>query len=162
MKKLIPNNITLEKIKKSNYWELIALVVCNHYRETKYQDENLVEISEDWYAVHVSGNGDTWSSKWKDPKYKEEGYIRTLIAIFIQLKRNDYITNIIINTINGNISVNGYYLDEHEINNPTYRYCNLDVTNWMLDNNLLKFEETDIKQFVPKTFEHDLNDKNNI
>jgi len=44
--KLIPQDITLEKIKQPNYWDLMAIIIWNHYSEEKYQDESKIKIEE--------------------------------------------------------------------------------------------------------------------
>ena len=46
--KLIPKNINLESIKKSKYWDLIAILVWNHYSEKQYQDESMIEFEENY------------------------------------------------------------------------------------------------------------------
>lgn len=161
MKKLTPNNITLEKIKNSNYWELIALVVWNHYRESRYQDESLIEITEDWYGKRIDGHGSAGGNVWQNENHQEKDYVRTLQYIEIKFARTDYNTYILINVEDGNIRVYGIYNDKNNHKSPTYNFGSLDVTNWMIDNDLLRLE-SDEKVFIPKIYEHDLNDKNNI
>jgi len=68
--KLIPQNITLENVKKSDYWNLISILVWNHYSEEKYQDDSKIEIKEDWYGKCNSGG--SYSSYWDDPSHSKE------------------------------------------------------------------------------------------
>lgn len=133
--KLITKNITLESVKKSKYWDLIASLVWNHYSEKRYQDESAIEMKEDWFGKAL--NGSTHSSKWDDPNYSEEGYVRTLNAIVIKFTRTDYVTYIYIHA-DGNIYCFGKYTDEEKNKkSPNYNYRNLDLTNWMIENNLI-------------------------
>ena len=135
--KLIPNNITLENVKKSKYWDLISILVWNHYSEKKYQDESCIEITEDWCGKFDGGSSHT--HKWDDPNYSEEGYVRTLNAIVITFKRSDYITHIYIYCERGNINTFGSYIEKSN-KYPHYEGSkrNIDITNWMLENNLIK------------------------
>jgi hypothetical protein len=54
--KLRPKNITLENVRKSNYWDLIASLVWNHYSEKEFQDESRIEITENWYGKGNDGD----------------------------------------------------------------------------------------------------------
>lgn len=137
---IVANNITLEKVIKSNYWDLIAILVWNHYSEKKFQDNSMIEIKENWYGKARSGS--SHSNHWNDPNYSEPGYVRTLGNIVITFKRSDYITSIYIN-VNGNIYTFGYYTDTNiqpAGKSPVYEGVqrNLDLTNWMIKNNMLK------------------------
>lgn len=130
------NNITLENVKNSNYWELIALIVWNHYREEKYQDESSIKITEDWYGKHKSGG--SYNIKWNNPEFKEEGYVRTLYSIQIEFTRNDYITYIDIKVETGNISYFGIYTDKSKKRSPNYSPSNINLMNWMLENKFIE------------------------
>lgn len=138
--KLVPNNITLEKVKNSNLWELIALIVWNHYREERYQEENMIAVSEDWCGKSAEGGTISYSSDWNNPEHAENNLIRTLQSIQIKFTRTDYVVYISIKIDTGNISVFGIYTDKENKKNPHFYYGNIDVTNWMLENNLLKIE----------------------
>ena len=139
--KLIAKNITLENIKKSKYWDLIAILVWNHYSEKQYQDESMIEFEENYRGV--SDNCSSYNKNWNDPDYTEPGLIRELSSILITLKRSDYITYIFIHT-NGNISCFGKYIncltEEKKNTSPNYSGAqrNLSITNWMIENNLIK------------------------
>ncbi len=132
--KIIPNNITLEKVKKSNYWELIAILIWGHYNEPKFQDENAIIISEKWYGKHKEGNGSYHTSDWNNPDFKVDDYIRTLYAIMITFTRKDYISHIYINVETGNV----YAISS--LKGVSFSTPNVDITNWMLENNLLKVD----------------------
>ena len=132
---LIPN-ITLDNIKNSDYWELIALVVWNHYREKKYQIESNISFKEEWYGK--TNGASSHHNRWNDPNFIKPPFIRTLRSIVIEFKRTDYITNIYINVETGNIYVYGYYTDTEKKALPNYIIRTLDIVNWMLKNNLLK------------------------
>lgn len=42
---LKPKNITLERVKQSKYWDLIGIMIWNHYSEFRYQRESMIEIT---------------------------------------------------------------------------------------------------------------------
>lgn len=136
--KLQANNITLENVKKSKYWDLIAILVWNHYSEEKYQDETAIKITEKWYGKFPGGS--THSSRWDDPNYSEKDCVRTLDSILITFTRSDYTTYIYIHA-NGNIHCFGKYIDndEYESKRPNYMGAqrNLDITNWLIENNFI-------------------------
>jgi len=137
--KLIPQNITLENVKKSDYWNLISILVWNHYSEEKYQDDSKIEIKEDWYGKCNSGG--SYSSYWDDPSHSEDGYVRTLKSISIIFKRSDYDTYIHVNT-DGNIYCYGIYHDREQ-GAPDYGGAqrNLEITNWMIKNNFITIND---------------------
>ena len=137
--KLIPNNITLDNIKKSNYWNLISILIWNHYSEARYQDENMIEISEQWYGQGKKGSS-SHNSNWNNPNHKEKDFERTLGYILIKFKRSDYESSIFINVRNGNIQLHAVYINKTIKKLPYFYYGTTDVTNWMLENNLLKLE----------------------
>jgi hypothetical protein len=141
--KLIPieKNINLENVKKSNYWDLIAILVWNHYSDVKYQEEDKIEIVESWYGKKKGGS--SYNSYWNNPNHTEEGYIRTLGSINITFSRSDFITIITI-SVSGNISCHGYYTDKNETKSPYYYTAqrNMDKTNWLLQNNFVTIELT--------------------
>ena len=66
--KLQAKNINLESIKKSNYWDLIAILVWNHYSEKSYQDESMIRIEENYYGY--SENVTSHNIKWNNPNYR--------------------------------------------------------------------------------------------
>ena len=137
--KLQAKNINLESIKKSNYWDLIAILVWNHYSEKSYQDESMIKIEENYCGY--SENEICYSSKWDEPNYTEPGLIRTLDNILITFTRTDYITYIFIHS-NGNISCFGKYTDgKRGEKSPNYlgSQRNLSITNWMIENNLIDY-----------------------
>lgn len=138
--KLVAKNITLENVKKSKYWDLISILVWNHYSEEKYQDESAIEITENWYGKFSGGS--SHSDKWNSPDYCEEGCVRTLGSIVITFTRSDYVTYIYIH-VNGDISCFGQYVSaEKESKSPHYDGAqrNLTVTNWMMENNFIVVE----------------------
>jgi len=137
--KLIPNNITLDNIKKSNYWDLISILIWNHYSETRYQDESMIEISEQWYGQGEKGSS-SHNNSWNNPNHKEKDFERTLGYILIKFKRSDYESSIFINVRNGNIQLYAVYVDKTIKKSPYFYYGTTDVINWMLENNLLKLE----------------------
>ena len=138
--KLVGKNITLENVKESKYWDLIAILVWNHYSEERYQDNSCIEIKEQWCGI--SNIGSLHSNLWNNPDFKEDGFIRTLNYIEIKFKRSDYITYININT-DGNIHCFGFYTDKKNEKTPNYHNAqrNLDITNWMLDNGFIEIIE---------------------
>lgn len=48
--KLVAQNITLENVKNSDYWNLIAILVWDHYSEKEEQDESKIKIEESWFG----------------------------------------------------------------------------------------------------------------
>lgn len=136
--KLVSKNITLENVKKSNYWDLISILVWNHYSEKKYQEESNIEIKELWCGI--GNGGSSHSDKWSDSSYTEEGYKRTLQAIVITFKRSDYMTYIYINT-HGNIDCIGSYVNDINRAGPKYYTPNLKITNWMISNGFIEIIE---------------------
>ncbi len=72
----VTNKLTLENVKKSNYWDLISYIVWNHYSETRYQDETLIEIKENWYGKGENGNS-SHNNYWNNADYTELNYKRT-------------------------------------------------------------------------------------
>lgn len=147
--KLIPKNITLENVKKSNYWDLIAILVWNHYTEKHYQDESKITMEESWYGKGENClSSSSYSSLWNNPNYTEKGFIRTLRTVRIIFERSDYITYININSINGNVSCYGIYTNKDCTKQPYYAgiQSNLDIVNWMIENNFIEipFHESNI------------------
>lgn len=142
MKKLIAKEITLENIKKSNYWELIAILVWNHYSDLEYQNESSLDFSENWYGEGEDNQSSSNSSLWNDPLHSEIGYTRKLLSIKITLKRPDYISYIHIYT-SGRIYCLGRYTDENKKCRPNYsgNSRNLDLTNWLFQNNFITILE---------------------
>jgi len=69
--KSIKENITLENVKKSNYWDLISILVWNHYSDKEYQEEDKIEITESWYGK--THGGSSHSSDWNNTNYQQEG-----------------------------------------------------------------------------------------
>lgn len=138
--KLIPQNITLENVKKSKYWDLIAILVWNHYLEEQYQDESMIEFEENYRGV--SNGCISYSKKWDDPNYVEPGLTRELSSILIIFKRSDYVTYIFIH-IDGNITCFGKYINclteekKNKFPNYTGSQRNLTITNWMIENNFI-------------------------
>lgn len=137
--KLKARNITLENVKKSNYWKLISILVWNHYSEKRFQEESKIDIKEDWYGK--CNNGGSYAQRWNNPNFSEEGYVRTLNSIVITFTRNDYITYIYIH-VDGNIHCFGKYtnkkdIEEYKRPNYTGAERNLDITNWLLENNFI-------------------------
>lgn len=139
--KLTAKNITLENVRKSNYWKLISILVWNHYTEKEHQDENAITIKEQWCGT--GGGFTSLNDNWDNPNYSEPGLIRQLECIKIIFKRHDYITHIYIHA-SGNIDCFGLYTDtDKTINECPYYYGskrNLDITNWMLENSFLTIE----------------------
>ena len=140
--KLIPNNITLENVKKANLWELIAIIVWNHYREARFQEENMIEVSENWCGKTAYGNSTSFSNDWDNPEFTEKDFIRTLHSIDIKFTRSDYIVYIFIHVSDGNVNVYSKYTDKTNEKEPKLYFGTTDVTNWLLENDLLKVEET--------------------
>lgn len=137
--KLTPTDqITLENVKKSDYWELISIIVWNHYKDKKYQDESMISFEEHWCGV--SPIETSYNQKWNDPSHKELGYIRSLYCIAILLKRSDYLTRISIYKDSGNVFIVGKYTRNDIKSSPYYSYGTVDVCNWMLKNGFLKIE----------------------
>ena len=139
--KLVPNNITLERVKNSNYWELIARIVWNHYREERYQDNSMVSFQEEWYGKQENGSSN--SDDWNNPDYTEKDYVRTLGDIKITFTRTDYVTHIYINVETGNIMYFGVYTDKEKTNQPCHHSAQaVQLMNWMLEHNLLSVESS--------------------
>lgn len=135
-KKLIPTkDITLENVKNSNYWDLIAMCVWNHYSEERYQDNSKIEIKESWYGKTKGGS--SHNEKWNKSDYKEDNYVRTLGSIIITFKRSDFNTYISINVENGNVNVYGIYKKTEEIKSVNYTIKPLNICNWMLNNGFI-------------------------
>ena len=135
------NKITLENVKKSNYWDLISLLVWNHYSEKKYQDEGLIEITENWYGKGINNGCASYSYHWDNPSHTEEGYLRTLNGIKITLKRSDYNAYINIGT-NGRVECYGVYNDVNIKKTPNFYNAqnNVKICNWLLANEFLTIE----------------------
>ena len=134
--KLVAQNITLENVKKSDYWNLISILVWNHYSELEHQEESKIKIEESWFGKFPGGG--SYSYKWNDPNYSEEGSVRTLNAIVITLEREDYTTYIYL-YVDGNINCFGMYSDKSVKKVPYYEGLrrNLDITNWLMKNNFV-------------------------
>ena len=134
--KLVAQNITLENVKKSDYWNLISILVWNHYSELEHQEESKIKIEESWFGKFPGGG--SYSYKWNDPNYSEEGSVRTLNAIVITFAREDYTTYIYL-YVDGNINCFGMYSDKSVKNVPHYEGLrrNLDITNWLMKNNFV-------------------------
>ncbi len=136
MKLQATNNITLENVRKSNYWELIALIVWNHYREKKFQEEENVIFSEEYYG---KGKGmSSHSSQWNDPNFTEGSCIRTLGSIRIKFIRSDYTTFININVETGNIYHFAIYNDKGNNKTPHHYPQAIDLMNWMLEHEFIE------------------------
>lgn len=133
----IKENITLENVKKSDYWNLIAILVWGHYSEKKYQNEDDIEISESWYGKNSVSS--SYHPRWNNPNHSEKAYVRTLDFILIKLATKYHTTHITI-SMKGNISCYGFYYDKEEKTMPTYNSAqrNIEKTNWLLKNNFLK------------------------
>lgn len=134
--KLVAQNITLENVKKSDYWNLISILVWNHYSELEHQEESKIKIEESWFGKFPGGG--SYSNKWNDPNYSEEGSVRTLNAIVITFEREDYTTYIYL-YVDGNINCFGMYSDKSLKKTPHYEGLrrNLDITNWLMKNNFV-------------------------
>ena len=134
--KLVAQNITLENVKKSDYWNLISILVWNHYSELEHQEESKIKIEESWFGKFPGGG--SYSYKWNDPNYSEEGSVRTLNAIVITFAREDYTTYIYL-YVDGNINCFGMYSDKSVKKVPYYGGLrrNLDITNWLMKNNFV-------------------------
>lgn len=133
---LVAHNITLENVKNSDYWNLISILVWDHYSEIEHQDESKIKIQESWCGKFPGGS--SYSSKWDDPNYSEEGSVRTLNAIVITFEREDYKTYIYL-YVDGNINCFGMYSDKSVEKAPHYGGMrrNLDITNWLMKNNFV-------------------------
>lgn len=140
----IKENITLENVKKSKYWDLISILVWNHYAEKKFQDESMIEIKESYCGKSINGSSIMFSSDWNNPDYTEDGYERTLNAIKIIFTRSDYITYISITT-NGRVHTNGIYTDKTKTTQPHYSGAqrSIDITNWLLENKFVEYKSND-------------------
>lgn len=136
MKLIATKNITLENVKKSNYWELIALVVWNHYREKKYQDESKVQIIEQWYGK--SNGCSSHSDQWNNPNYSENKFVRTLDKIKIIFTRSDYTTFIGIDVETGNVSYYAIFNDKNNDRTPNLYPQSIDLMNWMLEHDFIQ------------------------
>lgn len=121
-------------------------MIWNHYSEAKYQDESMIAIYESWYGQGKNGSSNH-SKYWDNPEHKEEGYERTLGYIQIDINRTDYESTIYINVRNGNVSIHAVYVDREIKRQPIFYYGTTDVTNWMLENNLLIFDSNDESSF---------------
>lgn len=133
----IKENITLENVKKSNYWDLLAILIWNHYNDPKYQEGVEIQIYENWYGVGIAS--ESHSAKWDSPGYSEGGYVRTLNSIVIKLIRSDYTVFIHIRT-SGNITCYGFYNRKEEQKQPYFSGIqrNMEQTNWLLQNNFVE------------------------
>lgn len=142
MIKPIQKNITLENVKKSNYWDLIAILVWNHYSEKRFQDESQIEIKESYCGKSTTGSATMFSNSWDNPDYKEDGWIRTLYAVKIIFTRSDYVTHISIN-VTGNISIFGLYTDKNKTTQPTYYglHQTISIVNWLIKNKFVKSQQ---------------------
>lgn len=130
------NNITLENVKKSNYWDLISILVWNHYSEKHYQDETKLNFKEIW--VGKSKGVTSHNKMWNDPNHKEGDLVRTLDSILIIFERDDYITYIYIHA-DGNVNCFGMYTDKEKKQSPHYNmHSNLHIINWMINNNFIE------------------------
>lgn len=134
--KLVAQNITLENVNKSDYWNLISILVWNHYSELEHQEESKIKIKESWFGKFPGGG--SYSNKWNDPNYSEEGSVRTLNAIVITFEREDYTTYIYL-YVDGNINCFSMYSDKSLKKTPHYEGLsrNLDITNWLMKNNFV-------------------------
>ena len=141
MIKAIKENITLENVKNSNYWDLVAILVWNHYSEKRFQDESQIEIKESWCGKSINGSSTMFSNSWDNPDYVEEGWKRTLYSVKIIFTRTDYVTYININ-VTGNINVYGLYTDKEKKTQPNYSgfHQTINIINWLLQNNFVKYE----------------------
>ncbi len=137
--KLIPtDNITLDNVKKSNYWKLISIVVWNHYIEEKFQDESMLTFGESYYGKAKNGGGtSSHGDKWNNTEYTEEYYTRTLSSIVITFKRSDTTTYFYINVETGNLTFFGFYNDKDKNGSPTWSHKPLHICNWLLENDFL-------------------------
>lgn len=133
---LIAKNITLENIKKSNYWDLIAILIWNHYRDEEEQDESAITMDEQWYGLNKTGSSSSHRVKWNNPSYKEPDYTRTLYSIKITFVRTDYTTYIDIK-LDGTVVCIGRYSDPTKKGYLSYSYSSLDVVNWLCKNDFI-------------------------
>ena len=85
---LKPNNITLESVKKSNYWNLIGILIWNHYSEKRFQDESMIKIYESWYGQGEEGSS-SYSIHWDNPEYKEKDSDKSLDSKEKQSKESE-------------------------------------------------------------------------
>lgn len=132
----ISNNISLENLRSSDYWKLVSIVVWNHYSEEKFQNDGDIDLKEVWYGKSIEGRSSNHSESWDSEDYSLDGYVRSLHAVRVILRRLDYCTYInILHT--GDVTVFGKYND-HRSKSPSYSYSGLKVTNWMLENGFLK------------------------
>jgi hypothetical protein len=128
----------LSNVRKSNYWDLIALIVWSHYSEPERQDEKMIKIKENWYGKTSSGG--SYSRKWDNPSHTEEGHVRTLSGIEIEFTRSDYTTHIRMDSENGALSYFAMRTDPpHKEVNLT-NYNSLAIVNWMLNNHFYKLQ----------------------
>ena len=137
--KLVAQNITLENVKNSDYWNLIAILVWDHYSEKEEQDESKIKIEESWFGkLSKFPGGGSYSSKWNNPNYSEEGAVRTLNGIVITFTREDYTTYIYLH-VDGNVNCFGVYSDKSITKAPHYGGLgrNVDITNWLMKNNFI-------------------------
>ena len=104
--------------------------------DCKKQIEEIIKIEESWFGKFPGGG--SYSYKWNDPNYSEEGSVRTLNAIVITLEREDYTTYIYL-YVDGNINCFGMYSDKSVKKVPYYEGLrrNLDITNWLMKNNFV-------------------------
>lgn len=133
------NELTLENVKKSNYWDLIALIVWGHYTDQKFQEDSKITISEKWYGVGECGANSYHTDEWNNPDFKKDGFVRTLQSIKIHFERNDYNTHIGLD-LSGTINYFALSNETHKTVN-LQNYNSLAITNWMLENNFFEIKE---------------------
>ena len=135
MLKINTQEITLENVKKSSYWDLISYIVWSHYSEERFQDDSKITITERFYGKRSSGG--SYGAVWQNPNYTQAECVRTLNAIEIQFERSDYTTYISLYVEDKApiISARAYYNEGHEKKHKEVNLTNsnyLKVCNWML------------------------------
>jgi len=130
------NRITLKNVKKSDYWNLIALIVWNHFSEKTFQNENLIQITEEWFGVSKDGKYYLTGPQWNSRTYTFKDFKRTLCCIKLTLTRHNYTVYIKIYT-DGNITHSAQYNQVSTPYTPQFYPKALDLMNWCIKNNFL-------------------------
>tara|TARA_R110000772_G_scaffold154835_2_gene265883 strand:- start:278 stop:700 length:423 start_codon:yes stop_codon:yes gene_type:complete len=125
--------ITLENVSNSNYWDLIGLIIWSHYSEKHHQDDSMISFEEKWYGKRNNDSGGQYSPDWKNPSHKAEGYTRTMTGVVIKFKRPDYTARI---TISLNGCVHHFGIENSDDRKTVHfnKHNSLAITNWMLSN----------------------------
>lgn len=134
---VIEESYTIEHVLDSDYWGLIAILIWEHYSEKNRQDPNKITVTEKWYGK--ASWGSSHNSNWQDPNHTEKDYTRTLSGIIITFKGSDYTAHIKL-SVSGNVATNAYYNSKNEDAKPFFYgpERNLDITNWLINNNFIK------------------------